>query len=110
MAPSLAALDQEVRGAGTLSPADQAKAEASIKRMSSLIKRVVAARSTSGSQSESFTEYVALNLNRAFCTLQGLFGRLANSSPPAEQMERARSAAVAAQTTLREAAISTACN
>jgi hypothetical protein len=117
MAPSLAALDakarkmEELRDAGPIIPANRLnEAEGVVSDVGDLTKSILDARTMAGAQSTSFDDYVKLNLNREFCTLQGFVGRISGSAPPADQKQRVIDAARAVQANLQRAAISTACS
>jgi hypothetical protein len=117
VAPGLATLDEQaavvkaIRDAGaTLSVADINKAESVAQTLAQSIQRVLRDRPAPASQSKSFDEYIELNLNRSFCMLPGLVGRVSSNSPPQDQMQRIIASAKSAQDALRAADISTACN
>jgi hypothetical protein len=116
VAPGLATLDEQaaevkaLRDAGALGTAEINKAERVVQTLTQSIQRVLQDRPAPASQSKSFDEYLELNLNRSFCMLPGLVGRVSSNSPPADQMERIVASAKAAQAALQAASISTACN
>ena len=116
MAPALAALDakarkmEALRDAGPTIPANRmSEAEGVVSDVGDLTKSILEARTMAGAQSTSFDDYVKLNLNREFCSLQGFVGRFSGSAPPADQKQRVLEVARAVQTNLRNASISTAC-
>jgi hypothetical protein len=117
MAPLLALLEERsadvgrLRDAGhTLSGERLNAAENVAGQMAQILQRLLDTRAAASAQTESFDGFVALTLTRGFCTVQSLVGRIANSMPPPELLERARSAARQAQDALRNATISTTCN
>jgi hypothetical protein len=117
IAPLLATLDvktrevQALRDAGETIPADKLHATQIVTSdVAALIKEVLNMRATVTSLPESFDDYLKLSLNREFCMLQGLTGRFAASAPTEAQKARVIEAVRGAQTSLRNAAISTTCN
>lgn len=115
IAPDLATLDQQAAatkslvGAGaTLDGANLAKAKSVADTTSKSIRRVIEGRPPPASQSQSFDDYIARNLNTAFCNLQGLVG-LPSSATDAE-LKPLIASAKAAQDALRGASISTQCS
>ncbi len=117
VAPELATLEAqtaEVRAirdaAAPLVSADFNEAERVTNTMTQSIQRVLRERPAPASQAKSFDDYIELNLNRGFCTLPGLMGRVRSHSPPQDQMQRILASANAAQDALKAANVSTACN
>lgn len=116
VAPGLATLDQQaaevkaIRDAATLSSADLHKAERVASTLTQSIQRVLQERPAPASQSKSFDDYIKLNLNRGYCLLPGLVGRVQSNSPPQDQMDRIIASARTARDALQAATISTACN
>lgn len=116
VAPGLATLDQQatevkaIRDAATLSSADIDKAERVAGTLTQSIQRVLQERPAPAAQSKSFDDYIQLNLNRGYCMLPGLIGRVQSNAPPQDQMDRIVASARAARDALQAATISTACN
>jgi len=115
VAPDLAILDQQaaatkalVSAGATLEGANLTKAKSVADTTSKSIQRVIANRPPPDSQSKSFDDYLAQNLNIAFCNVQGLVG-LPNSGG-AEALQPLIASARTAQAALQGASISTQCN
>ena len=110
LAPDLAALDQsaaEAKSIATLDGANLARATNVVDAMTKSIERVLRDRPTPGVQSKSFDDYIAVNLNAAWCTIQGLVGRPSNSSAAA--LESLVAKGRTARDALRAQSISTQC-
>jgi hypothetical protein len=115
IAPELAILDQQaaatkalVSAGATLDGANLTKAKSVADTTSKSIRRVIAGRPQPASQSKSFDDYLARNLNTAFCNVQGLVG-LPSSATDAE-LQPLIASAKAAQDALHGASISTQCS
>jgi hypothetical protein len=97
-----------VSSGATLDGANLAKAKSVADTTLRSIRRVIAGRPPAASQSTSFDDYLARNLNTAFCNLQGLVG-LPSSATDAE-LQPLIASAKAAQDALRGASITTQCS
>jgi hypothetical protein len=115
VAPDLATLDQQaaatkslVSAGATLDGANLVKAKSVADTTSKSIRRVLEGRPPPASQSKSFDDYIARNLNTAFCNLQGLVGLPSTATD--EELQPLIASAKAAQDALRSASISTQCS
>lgn len=114
VAPELATLDQQAAAAkallnagATLDGANLVKAKSVADTSSKSIRRVIEGRPPPATQSKSFDDYIARNLNTAFCNVQGVVGL--PSSATDEELQPLIASAKAAQDALRGANISTQC-
>lgn len=114
VAPELATLDQQaaatkalLNAGATLDGANLVKAKSVADTTSKSIRRVIEGRPPPASQSKSFDDYIARNLNTAFCNVQGLVGL--PSGATAAELQPLIASARAAQDALRGASISTQC-
>src|SRR5688572_5235643 len=110
LAPDLASLDQsaaEAKGIATLDGANLTRATKVVDTMTTSIERVLRDRPAPGAQSKSFDDYIAVNLNAAWCTIQGLVGR--PSSASSATLESLVAKGKTARDALRAQSISTQC-
>lgn len=114
--PQLASLDVKAREIGALRDAGAQIPEAQLPRaiavtaeVTTLMENVLETRAASASMPPSFGDYLKLNLNGEFCTLQGLFGRVSASNPSPEQKNRMRDLLAGTQAKLQGAGIPTTC-
>jgi hypothetical protein len=114
ISPELATLDQQaaatkaLRNSGaTLDGENLVKAKSLADTTSKSIRRVIDGRPPADSQSKTFDDYLARNLNTAFCNVQGLVG-LPSRATDAE-LQPLLDSKDAAEAALRGASISTQC-
>lgn len=114
VSPELATLGQQaaatralVTANATLDGANLVKARNVADTTSKSIRRVIDGLPPPASQSKSFDDYIAQNVNAAFCNLQGLVGL--PSSATDEELQPLIASAKSAQDALRGASISTQC-
>jgi hypothetical protein len=114
VAPELATLDQQavatqalVHAGATLDGANLVKAKSVADTTSKSIRRVLDGRPPPASQSKSFDDYIARNLNTAFCNVQGLVGLPSGATD--DELQPLIASAKAAQDALQGASISTQC-